>query len=223
MLPRRVIAEALTPAGDPMTLVHEGGAFVVRVRSEVLMSSRVHGSEEAMAEVGCRGFAARRGMRVLVGGLGLGYTARATLDLLASDGQLVIRELMGAIVEWNRGPLRELADAPLEDPRTQIEIGDVRHALGAARFDAILLDVDNGPEALTVPGNERLYGREGLASLRAALRPGGCLVVWSSAPSPRFERALRRAGMAPEVIRVRARGHVARGSRHLLYVGRAAA
>jgi spermidine synthase len=220
MLPRRVIAEALTPAGDRMTLVQEGVALVVRVRGEVLMSSRVHGSEEVMAEVGCKGFASRSGMRVLVGGLGLGYTARAALDCLAADGQLVIREIMGAIVEWNRGPLRDLAGAPLEDPRTVVEVGDVRANLGKARFDAILLDVDNGPEALTVPGNARLYDDAGLAALRQALRPGGALVVWSAGQSPRFERSLRKAGLVPEVVRVRARGHIARGSSHVLYVGR---
>lgn len=203
-----------------MTLVREGVAWVVRVRGEVLMSSRVHGSEEVMAEVGCAGFAARSGMRVLVGGLGLGYTARAVLDALAPDGQMVVRELMQAIVTWNQGPLRELAGAPLEDPRTVIEVGDVRRGLGKGRFDAILLDVDNGPEALTVPGNARLYDEPGLFALHQALRPGGALVVWSAGPSQRFERALRKVGLTPEVMKVRARGHIAKGSTHVLFVGR---
>ncbi len=222
MLPRELLAEARTPAGDPMTLTREGVSLVVRVRSEVLMSSRVHGSEEALAEVGCAGLASRRGARVLIGGLGLGYTARAALDRLAPDAEVVVRELIPALVEWNRGPLAALAARPLDDPRVVIEVGDVRDALGGRqRFDAILLDVDNGPEALTVPSNSRLYGPAGLASLRGALRPGGALVVWSAGESPRFERALRAAGFTCEVVRVRARGAIRKGSRHFLFVGRA--
>ena len=220
MMRRRVIAEARTPAGDPMTLNEEGVCLVVRVRNEVLMSSGVHGSEEVMADVGCAGFRDRSNMRVLVGGLGLGYTARAVLDSLAPDGVMVVREIMEAIVEWNRGPLRELAGAPLEDPRTVVEVGDVRKGLGAAQYDAILLDVDNGPEALTVPGNARLYDNAGLCALREALRPGGALVVWSASPSPPFEKALRKAGLSSEVVKARARGRVARGARHFLFVGR---
>ncbi|UJR83332.1 Hypothetical protein I5071_54000 [Sandaracinus amylolyticus] len=222
MLPRELLAEASTPAGEPITLAREGVSLVVRVRNEVLMSSRVHGSEEAMAEVGCAGLRERRGVRVLIGGLGLGYTVRAALDALGPDAEVVVRELIPALVEWNRGTLGELAGRPLDDPRVRVEIGDVGDALEPSRFDAILLDVDNGPEALTVPSNARLYGARGLERLRTSLRPGGALVVWSAFESPRFARALRAAGLNGEVVRVRARGKVARGSRHLLYVGRAA-
>jgi spermidine synthase len=221
VLSRALLAEARTPAGDPLTLTREGVALVVRVRSEVLMSSRVHGSEERLAEVGCATLATRRGARVLVGGLGLGYTLRAALDLLGSDAVVVVRELIPALVEWNRGPLADLAGRPLEDPRVRVEVGDVRDALGpTARFDAILLDVDNGPEALTVPANQRLYGPRGVAALADALRPGGAFVVWSAFESLRFERVVRGAGLGCEVVRARARGAVKKGSRHLLYVGR---
>ncbi len=220
MLARQILGEARTPAGDPITLVREGVALVVRVRNEVLMSSRVHGSEEALAEVGCAGLAERRGARVLVGGLGLGYTLRAALDRVAADAEVIVRELVPALVDWNRGPLAELAARPLEDPRVRVEIGDVADALGARTFDAILLDVDNGPEALTVPGNAKLYRGRGLERCAASLRPGGALVVWSASPSPGFPAELGRAGLEPDVVHVRARGQVKKGSRHLLYVGR---
>jgi len=223
MLAREILGEARTPAGDPITLAREGVALVVRVRNEVLMSSRVHGSEEALADVGCAGLTQRRRSRVLIGGLGLGYTLRAALDRLAPDAEVVVRELIPALAEWNRGPLADLAGRPLEDPRVRVEIGDVADALAPGAFDAILLDVDNGPEALTVPGNARLYRGRGLERGAASLRPGGALVVWSASESPAFVAQLRRAGLEPDVVRVRARGAVKKGSRHLLYVGRARA
>jgi spermidine synthase len=224
MLPREILAEARTPAGEPITLAREGIALVVRVRNEVLMSSRVHGSEEVLAEVGCEGLRARRHARVLVGGLGLGFTLRAALEQVGADAEVVVRELIPALVDWNRGPLADLARRPLEDPRARVEVGDVMGALGPpARWDAILLDVDNGPEALTVPSNRRLYGPRGLEAIAASLHPDGVVVVWSAFESKRFERALRAAGLRTSVVRVRARGEIAKGSRHLLYVGRRAA
>ncbi|MBX7191291.1 MAG: hypothetical protein K1X94_04510 [Sandaracinaceae bacterium] len=221
MLAREVLGTATTPAGEPITLAKEGVAFVVRVRNEVLMSSRVHGSEDALAAIGCAGLADRRRARVLVGGLGLGYTARACLEALASDAELVIAELVPAIVAWNREIVGDLAGRPLEDPRVQVIEGDVIDAMRRHAFDAILLDVDNGPEALTVASNTRLYRGRGLARVAEALRPGGRLVVWSAFESPRFTRELERAGLAHEVVRVRARGAIKKGSRHLLYVGHA--
>jgi len=222
MLPRELLGNAVTPDGAPITLTREGVALVVRVAHVPLMSSRVHGSEDALAEVGCAGLRARPGARVLVGGLGMGFTLRAALDALSPDAEVVVAELLATIVEWNRGPLGPLAGHPLDDPRARLVVGDVGGVLrsGRAAFDAIILDVDNGPEAFTVASNAWLYGREGLAKVHAALRPGGRLVVWSAVESAVFRQALRAAGFAVEVVPVRARGAVKKGSRHWLFVGR---
>jgi spermidine synthase len=220
MIPRVVLGESMTPDGAPLTLTREGVSLVVRVAGVPLMSSRVHGSEEAMAEVGCAGLAERAGVRVLVGGLGLGYTLRAVLDALAADAEVLVAELLPVLVQWNRGPLGPLANHPLGDPRTRLFEGDVGTPIRnpASGFDAILLDVDNGPEAFTVASNAALYGRAGLARLSAALRPGGRLVVWSAIESPAFQRALRSAGFREEVHAVRARGAVRKGARHWLFI-----
>jgi len=220
MLPRELLGESVTPDGAPITLTREGVALVVRIGNVPLMSSRVHGSEEALAEVGCAGLRARASARVLVGGLGMGFTLRAVLDALDSDAEVVVAELLPTIVAWNRGPLAALAQSPLDDPRTLLVDGDVVAVIrkSARAFDAILLDVDNGPEAFTVASNAWLYGRAGIAGLRDALRPGGRLVVWSAVESESFVRALRAAGMRVEVLPVRARGAVRKGSRHWLFV-----
>ena len=222
MLPRELLGESVTPDGVPITLTREGVALVVRVGNVPLMSSRVHGSEEALAEVGCAGLSRRPSARVLVGGLGMGFTLRAVLDALGTDAEVVVAELLPTIVAWNRGPLAALAQSPLDDPRTQLIDGDVVAVIkkSARAFDAILLDVDNGPEAFTVASNAWLYGRAGIVALRDALRPGGCLVVWSAVESASFVRALGAASMGVEVLPVRARGAVRKGSRHWLFVAR---
>lgn len=222
MQPRELISESRTPDGEPITLTREGGnALVIRVANAPLMSSRVHGSEEAMAEVGCAG--APADARVLVGGLGMGFTLRATLDALGEGAEVVVAELLPVLVEWNRGPLAALADHPLDDPRATLVVDDVAHVIrtSPARFDAILLDVDNAPDAFTVESNGWLYRAKGLTAIKAALRPRGRLVVWSAAAKPEFVKALGRAGFRAETLPVRARGKVRKGSRHLLYVGHA--
>jgi spermidine synthase len=217
--PRELIGESLTPDGVPITLAKEGGgAYVIRIGGASLMSSRVHGSEEAMANVA----KLRPDARVLVGGLGMGYTLRATLDALGPKGEVVVAELIPILVDWNKGPLASLAGHPLDDPRTKLAIDDVADVIRSreSAFDAILLDVDNAPDAFTVEANAWLYRPAGLAAIKRALRPGGALVVWSAAPSPGFVKALSRAGFQAEEIVMRARGNVHKGSRHLLYVGR---
>jgi spermidine synthase len=158
---------------------------------------------------------------VLIGGLGMGYTLRATLDLLPEDGTAIVAELVPAIVEWNRGVLAPLAGRPLDDSRVRIEMGDVATIIRAtaARFDAILLDVDNGPNAFTSPVNSRLYSDAGLAAIALALRPGGVLAVWSAWESRRFEQRLRYAGFTVTVERVRARLKQG-GPKHVLFFGR---
>ncbi len=220
MRPTREIARTTTPDGETLTLLEHAGDHIVRVGGITLMSSSAHHSEEHMAEIACESIAEQSRARVLVGGLGMGYTLRAVLDRVASDACVVTAELLPAIVEWNRGPLAPLAGHPLDDARVQIEVGDVVRHLGSrpTPYDAILLDIDNGPEALTTDGNERLYGGRGLARVRDALVPGGIVVVWSAFECPPFKDRLRRAQLEPRAVRTRARRN--KGARHTLYVGR---
>ena len=184
------------------------------------MSSRMHGSEEALAAVACRRLRTVERPCVLVGGLGMGFTLRATLDLLPADAIVVVAELVAAVVEWNRGPLGPLAGHPLKDKRVRIEVGDVAVTLRSAprRFDAVLLDVDNGPAAFTTPDNSRLYDDRGLAAVRAALKSGGVLAIWSARDDRKFEQRLRYGGFAVEVERVRGRLKKG-GPRHTIFLG----
>jgi len=192
---------------------------VILASGKSLMSSRMHGSEEALATFGVRRARTLEQPSVLVGGLGMGFTLRATLDLLPPDAHVVVAELVPALVEWNRGPLGPLADHPLEDPRVAVEIGDVGAAIRASRdrFDAILLDVDNGPAAFTASDNQALYDDRGLAAARLALKAGGVLAVWSAREDRRFEQRLRYAGFTVIVERVRARLKKG-GPRHTIFL-----
>jgi spermidine synthase len=219
MKPWEVLARAPAPEGGEFVLHHRDGEFVIRVRGQELMSSRVHGSEEAMARLASKALGDIAAPRVLIGGLGLGYTLRATLDVLHADARVVVAELAEAIVEWNRGPLAHLAGRPLEDPRVQVEVGDVRRVMrSGAPWHAILLDVDNGPAALTRASNASLYDSSGLTAAHAALAPGGVLVVWSAGPDDRFTARLVQAGFLAETHPVRA--GKGRGTRHTLFVAR---
>jgi len=216
---RELIAESTTPGGEPLTLSLERGHYLVCVRGEPLMSSLAFGSEQKMAEVGCEGLASKPSARVLISGLGLGYTLRAALDLLGPGGRVVVVEFAPAVVEWNRGPVAHLADRPLDDPRVEVVVEDVGRTLarGAGPFDCILLDIDNGPEPISQDSNAAIYGPKGLARLRRALKPGGRVVIWSAHQCPPFPKALRRAGLHPSVVNARERGN--KGARHTLYVG----
>ena len=220
MDPTKLIDEALTPAGETMKLTSRSGYFSVSVGRDLLMSNSEHHSEERMAELALADTAAWPETRVLVGGLGMGYTLRAALDRAGPDGRVVVVELMPAVVKWNRGPLAHLADHPLDDPRVALEVVDIVDYLAARPepFDGILLDVDNGPEAFTAASNHRIYGRKGLRNLHSALRPGGTLVVWSAFDSPGFVRKLQDAGFAAKAVRALGRGN--KGARHTLFVGR---
>ncbi len=220
MRPQELVGEARTPEGRALTLLHRAGHFAVCLDGRTLMSSAAHHSEEQMAELACADLAARPGARVLVGGLGMGFTLRAVLDRLAPDARVRVVELLATVVEWNRGPLAHLAEHPLDDPRVEVVIGDVA-STAADRlqpFDAVLLDVDNGPEAFSERRNARLYEPAGLTRLREMLRPSGVLVIWSAFESPRFLRTLERAGLEARAIPARARGQ--RGRRHTLFLGR---
>ena len=203
-------------------MLHQRGEeFAIRVNGRELMSSRQHGSEEKMAEVACTGLGGKRA-HVLVGGLGLGYTVRATLERLGPSSQVVVAELVPAVVAWNQGVLAPLAGRPLEDARVRVETRDVGDILRTAEghYDAVLLDVDNGPEAITQEGNRWLYGERGLATVRRALKPRGVVVVWSASSDPAFVQRLKRAGFDTEVLETPARGK-AGGPLHTLFVGRA--
>lgn len=224
MRPWELLDETEAPDGTDMRLMRRDQEYVIFSRGRILMSSRMHGSEEAMAAFACRHVRAAEAPCVLVGGLGLGYTLRETLNLLPSGAQVIVAELVARVVDWNRGPLGPLADHPTRDPRVTVEVGDVGDVLAAnpSRFDVVLLDVDNGPEAFVSSGNASLYGDRSLAIARAAMKPGGVFAVWSAFDDRRFVRRLRHAGFSVNVEHVRAR--LKRGGpRHTIFLARAAA
>jgi spermidine synthase len=185
------------------------------------MSSRDDSSARALAQIGCAALAKRPGMRVLIGGLGMGYSLAAALEQLPSDAEVEVAELVTAVVDWNRGPLAELAGRPLDDPRTRVVEGDVAAKIRSTRahYDAILLDVDNGPDPLAHDHNAALYGAAGLREAHRALRPGGVYGVWSYSDAGKFARTLERAGFEPSVQRVQNRGRD-RGRNHAIWLGR---
>jgi spermidine synthase len=217
--PWETLGRARTPDGGELVLARRGEEVVIRVRGRDLMSSRMHGSEEALAR---RALAGVKGApRVLVGGLGLGYTLRAALDALPAAAEVVVAEIIPSVVEWNRGPLAPLAGHPLDDPRVTVEVIDVGAVLRrpGPRWDAVLLDVDNGPVAFTRRGNQVLYSPAGLEAARRALRRGGVLAVWSAVPDDAFAGRLGRAGFAVTVETATARG-AAGGAKHTLFFAR---
>lgn len=208
------IDRARAPDGAELTLARRGDEWVVRAAGHVLMTSRAHASEEALAELALA--RVQRARAVLVGGLGLGFTVRAALDRLGPDARVTVAELVPAVVAWSRGPVGSLAGRPLEDPRVVVAEADVAAVAARGRWDAILLDVDNGPSPLAHGGNARLYGEAGLAAFRGALRDGGALAVWSAGQDASFVSRLERAGFDAEVRAVPAAG--AGGQRHAVFV-----
>lgn len=194
MKARIKLATARTPDGCEMLLFQHDGQYSIRVDGCELMNSRQHESELELARLGCASLTSKTAPCVLIGGLGLGYTLRQTLDMVGPKAHVVVAELLGTVVDWNREFLGELNGRPVEDERVDVRVGDVvdliAHAKG--RFDAILLDVDNGPSALTHSANQRLYGGDGIRACRRALRRNGCLAVWSCGPSRHFEQLLTR-------------------------------
>ncbi|HQX82658.1 MAG TPA: hypothetical protein PKW63_12925, partial [Vicinamibacterales bacterium] len=221
MKPWKLLGESQTPDGTRLTLMEHDRDLVILANGKMLMSSRAHGSEEELAALACKHLATAESPRVLVGGLGLGYTLRATLDLLPPTASVVVGELVAGVVEWNRGPLGPLANHPLDDRRVKVIIDDVGKTMRLDRegFDAILLDVDNGPDAFTATGNAALYANDGVLSALRALRPDGVLAVWSAWEDRKFEQRLRWAGFTVTVHRMRAR--LKRGGpRHTIFVGK---
>jgi spermidine synthase len=192
MRPRVKIAEARTPDGGKMVLYQHGRDFSIQINGQDLMHSRQHESELELARLGCAHLAGHKAPCILIGGLGMGYTLHQALEMLSCHARVVVGELLGAVVEWNREYLGELNGQPLEDNRVDLKTGDIVGLISRSRhrFDAILLDIDNGPSGMTDSGNRRLYGREGILSCRRALRESGCLALWSAEPSKKFERLL---------------------------------
>jgi spermidine synthase len=219
MIPRLLLDTAAVPGGGELRLYRRGEEFSIMLGANELMNSRVSGSEEALATLACEGLG--KGAAVLIGGLGMGFTLRAALGVLGPDATVTVSEIVPRIVDWAHGPMAEIFAGSLEDARVRVSVSDVRDLIGGARaaWDAILLDVDNGPDGLTREENDRLYGDAGVAEARAALRPGGVLAVWSSASDAAFTRRLACAGFRVEEKAVRARAS-GRGARHVIWVAR---
>ena len=214
-----LLGEAQAPDGTDIRLTRRDDEYLILANGKPLMSSRLHGSEEALATLGCSRARALPEPRVLVGGLGMGFTLRAVLDVLPDRAVVTVAELVPEVIAWNRAPLAGLAAHPLRDRRVRIQATDVGFALRAhpGGFDAVLLDVDNGPAAFTATTNAGLYDNSGVAAAFAALRPGGTLAVWSAWEDRKFEQRLRFHGFDVEVARVRARLKKG-GPRHTIFV-----
>ena len=203
---------------DALRLMQRGDEFSIRIGTIELMNNRLRGSEEALATLTCARLHDRPRARVLIGGLGMGFTLRAALDGLGAEASIVVAELVPAVAAWARGPLAKLFAGSLDDPRVELRLEDVGRSIqsGPAQYDAILLDVDNGPEGLTRRANDRLYDMWGLRRARYALRSGGILAVWSGGPDRKFKAQLQCSGFAVDEMRVHANG--SSGRRHVLWL-----
>ena len=227
MIPRERVAAAQIPGGGEMILYRRGDDHMILVDREELMSTRMSGSEEALAGMTFARLGPRRAAHWLVGGYGMGFTLRAALAELPADASVTVVELVPEIVEWASGPMAALTGASLDDPRATIRFGDVADVIAETRgaYDAILLDVDNGPDALVRAANEGLYSPAGLAAAKAALRTNGLLAIWSAGPDPGFTKRLQAAGFMVEEQAVRARaapdGSGGKGPRHTIWFARA--
>lgn len=199
-------------------MFRRGNDFMIVLDRNELMSSRMSGSEEALAVMTLERLGARRGLHLLIGGYGMGFTLRAALALLPPDAKVTVAELVPEIIEWARGPMATLAAGCLDDARVTLDMRDVADVIGDWRgsYDAILLDVDNGPDGLVRAENNRIYSRAGLAAAKAALKPGGVLAVWSAASDAKFARRLGEAGFAVDEVEVRARSN-GKGPRHVIW------
>ncbi len=219
MIPWSVLDSAKVPGSDSeLRLKQRGTEFSIMLGTNELMNSRLSGSEEALARLTCERLAGRRRPGVLIGGLGMGFTLRAALEALGTDARIEVAELVPAVVAWARGPMSGIFAGSLNDPRVTIREVDVGRLIRSekAAWDAILLDVDNGPEGIVYAGNDALYGAAGLGAARAALKPGGVLAVWSQGPDSGFTRRLKQAGFTVEEVKTRANGK--RGARHVIWI-----
>ena len=221
MIPRELIATAKIPEGDELRLFRHGSDYIIALDRNELMNSRMSGSEDALATMTCERLGERRAPHILIGGYGMGFTLRAALAALPRDARVTVAELVPEIIDWARGPMADMTAGCLDDPRVRLIIGDVRPLIGSVRsaYDAILLDVDNGPDGLTRSGNGGLYSRLGLLAAKSALRPEGVLAIWSAAPDNAFARRLGGSGFAVDEVAVRARSN-GKGPRHVIWFAR---
>jgi spermidine synthase len=222
VIPWKLIDTADVPGGsDQLRLMQHGNDFTIKLGQKELMSSRLYGSEEALATLSCARIKARPAPRLLIGGFGMGFTLRAALKVLGPQARIIVAELVPAVIAWARGPMAALSGESLLDPRVDIREADVVQliATGHDAYDAILLDVDNGPEGLTRKANDALYNDKGLRAAFGALRPAGVLAVWSSYPDDGFAPRLRKAGFVAEEIKIRATGRGSSGgARHVIWI-----
>ena len=221
MIPWKLLDTAQTPGdGSELRLYERDNEFSIKVGNYELMNSRVYGSEDALGKLGCQKIAKHPRARVLIGGLGMGYTVRSALDELGDTAQVAVAELIPEVVQWNRGVLAGLAGHPLDDERVSVHEFDVAELIKTPEggYNAILLDVDNGPQGLTVKENDWLYSPNGLDTTFAALKPKGVLAVWSSGPEAAFAKRLRRAGFEVEDVGLRARGKGKGGAHYTVYL-----
>jgi spermidine synthase len=218
MKPLERLGEAKTPDGTVLQLYRHDGAYLIRADGVELMSTRRHLSEDKLAEVACAPLATKPKVRVLIGGLGLGFTLREALRHLGPDAEVVVAELVADVIEWNANPEYALSAEAMADPRVRIVHDDVTNVLrkNTGGFNAIMLDTDNGPEGMIMKENSRLYAVRGIANTMAALRPGGTIAYWSVGDDPDFERSLKNAGLEVKAMKVRA--HATSGPFHTLYI-----
>jgi len=219
VIPWSHLGSAEMPGGGALRLMQRGAEFSIMLGSIELMNSRRSGSEEMLATLACKKITDRREAHILVAGLGMGFTLRAVLAALGDDARVNVAELVPSVVAWARGPMAEIFGGCLEDPRVRIIEGDVGCVIksGRATYDAILLDVDNGPEGLTRKANDDIYGIDGLRAAHAALRPGGMLAVWASAPNRQFANRLNDTGFTVDEVNLRANGKRG-GARHVIWI-----
>jgi spermidine synthase len=219
VIPLQLIDTAQLPDGGTLRLMNRGADFSILFGRNELMSSRLRGSEEALATLACERLVDRPKARLLIGGLGMGFTLRAAIAALPASATIVVSELVPEILAWATGPLAHLFGDSLSDPRVSVEIRDVHACIATARpaYDAILLDVDNGPDGLIHAANDRLYGKQGLRASYAALNPGGILAIWSAYPDPAFAERLLRVGFAVDERKVRATGGH-KGAHHIVWL-----
>ena len=215
---RELVDTATIPGGDDLRLYRRGEDFIIAIGGNELMNSRMSGSEEALAVMSCDRLRAPGTAHLLIGGYGMGFTLRAALAALGPKAKITVAELVPSIIHWARGPMADLAAGCLDDPRVELVVGDVAAAIadGRGRYDALLLDVDNGPDGLVREANDGIYAPAGLAAAKAALRPGGVLAIWSAAPDPRFTRRLIASGFRVDEVGVRARSN-GKGARHVIW------
>lgn len=220
MKPFERLGEARTPEGTLLEFFRHDGSYLIRAGGIELMSTRRHLSEDRLAEVACAPLKGKPNARVLIGGLGLGFTMRAALKELDADAEVVVAELMAEVIAWNSNPDYDISVAAIADPRVRIAHDDVTNVLRAnpKGFDAIMLDTDNGPDGILMSENARLYAARGVRTTIDALRPGGLIAYWSVGDDPKFVGALMTAGLKVETLRVRA--HNTMRAKHTIYLAR---